>query len=150
MRATITLSPKQLTFAVLAVAGGGGVGTLLRDLFLKLENTAFLTGWVGSAPHTPGGSWTGLIPWVLLVINVVGVYTATRLLRGPLKQHDPNDPMRLLMITGFFGGFTSYSSLFADLALIWHRSIGASVFVAAIALLSGVFAAWLGLGRKRR
>jgi CrcB protein len=150
MRANITLSPKQLTFAVLAVAGGGAVGTLLRDLFLKLENTPFLTGWVGSAPRAPGGSWTGLIPWVLLVINVVGVYTATRLLRGPLRQHDPNDPMRLLMITGFLGGFTSYSSLFADLALIWHRSIGASVFVAAMALLSGVFAAWLGLGRKRR
>lgn len=150
MRANITLSPKQLSFAVLAVAAGGAVGTVLRDLLLKLENTAFLTGWAGSAPRTPAGSWTGLIPWVLLVINVIGVYTATRLLRGPLKQHDPNDPMRLLMITGFFGGFTSYSSLFADLALIWHRSIGASVLVAAMALLSGVFAAWLGLGRKRR
>jgi CrcB protein len=133
----VTLRPKQLALAVLFVAGGGAIGTILRDLFLKLQSTSTSV------------DWTTKIPWVLLIINLVGVYVATRLLRGPLRQHDPNDLTRLLVITGFFGGFTSYSSLFVALAAIWHLSIAGSLLVAVMALLSGVFAAWLGLNRRR-
>lgn len=132
----VTLRPKQLFLAILAVAGGGAVGTFLRDLLLKLQST------------TSSTDWTAKIPWVLLVINVIGVYLATRLLRGPLRQHDPNDLTRLLVITGFFGGFTSYSSLFVALAAIWHLSIAGSLFVAVMALLSGAIAAWFGLHRR--
>jgi CrcB protein len=135
----VTLRPKQLAVAIVAVAGGGAVGTILRDLFLKLQSSSSST------------DWTSKIPWVLLVINLAGVYLATRLLRGPLRQHDPNDLTRLLVITGFFGGFTSYSSLFVALAAIWHLSIAGSLLVAVMALLSGVIAAWLGLyGRRAR
>jgi fluoride ion exporter CrcB/FEX len=132
----VTLKPKQLVIAIFAVAAGGAVGTLSRDLLLKLE------------PVQTGTDWTTHIPWVLLSINLVGVLLATRMLRGPLRHHDPNDLTRLLIITGLFGGFTSYSSLFADLAAIWHLSIAGCLFVAAGALLSGVFAAWLGLMRR--
>jgi fluoride ion exporter CrcB/FEX len=110
---------------------------MVRDLLLKIQ------------PTPKGVDWTSRIPWVLLVINVVGVLLATRLLRGPLRHRDPNDLARLLIITGLFGGFTSYSSLFVDLAGIWHLSIAGGVFVAILALLSGVFAAWLGLGWRQ-
>jgi fluoride ion exporter CrcB/FEX len=133
----VTLKPKQFIIAIFAVMAGGAVGTLSRDLLLKLE------------PVQTGTDWTTRIPWVLLSINLVGVLLATRMLRGPLRHRDPNDLSRLLIITGLFGGFTSYSSLFADLAAIWHLSIAGCLFVAAGALLSGVFAAWLGLMRRR-
>ncbi len=132
----VTLSHKKLAVAVLIVAGAGAVGTVCRDLLLKWQ------------PVSTGSDWTSRIPWVLLTINLVGVFIATRLLRGLLRHRDPNDLMRLLLITGLFGGFTSYSSLFVDLATIWHLSIAGSLLVAASALLSGVFAAWLGLGRR--
>lgn len=132
----VTLKPKQLVIAILAVAAGGAMGTLCRDLLLKLQ----------SAPT--GSDWTSRIPWVLLSINLVGVLVATRMLRGPLRHRDPNDFKRLLVITGLFGGFTSYSSLYVDLAAIWHRSIPGCLFVAVGALLSGAFAAWLGLKRR--
>ena len=136
MRPHLTLKPKQLAAAILVVLCGGAVGTLGRDLLLKWHS------------NSSGPDWTSRIPWMLLLINLVGVFLATRLLRGPLRHHDPNDLTRLLLITGLFGGFTSYSSLFVDLAAIWHLSVGGSLFVALLALLSGACAAWLGLGRR--
>jgi fluoride ion exporter CrcB/FEX len=56
----------------------------------------------------------------------------------------------VLVITGFFGGLTSYSGLYVDLAAIWHVCVGGCLAVAAGAILSGVFAGWLGLQRRRR
>jgi fluoride ion exporter CrcB/FEX len=158
MRPHTTLTPRQFTFALLAVAGGGAYGTILRDVLLKFDRPPVFVGWVAYAPLQNSSvppiqtmqDWTNYIPWVLLAINVVGVFIVTRLLRGPLRGHDPNDPVRLLVVTGFFGGLTSYSGLFVDFDLLWHRSIGGCLLVAAMAILSGVLAAELGLKRWPR
>ncbi len=134
MPANLTLPPKRFALALGAVLAGGGVGTVIRDLALKLQ-------------HIPTSStdWTTQVPWVLLVINVLGVYVATWLLRTALRAHDPNDPWRLLLITGLLGGFTSYSSLVVAWAAIWHLSVPIALGVAVCSLASGVLAAWLGL-----
>ena len=134
MSANLTLPPKRFALALGAVLAGGGVGTVIRDLALKLQ-------------HIPTGStdWITQVPWVLLVINVLGVYVATWLLRTALRAHDPNDPWRLLLITGLLGGFTSYSSLVVAWAAIWHLSVPIALGVAVGSLASGVLAAWLGL-----
>jgi fluoride ion exporter CrcB/FEX len=145
MPASITLTPKQFGFALLCVAAGGAVGTLLRDLLLKIDAAS-----TNSAAVLTSVSWTSEIPWVLLIINTVGVFVATDLLRHRLKHRDPNSPLRLLLITGFLGGLTSYSGLFVDFAAIWHRSIGGCLLVAVGAILAGLFAGMLGLGSRRR
>jgi fluoride exporter len=146
MPAHVTLSPKQLSLAVLFVAIGGAAGTLIRDLLLKINLYAIPRG---TAVY-PNMDWTHQIPWVLLIINTVGVYVATDLLRNRLKHHDPSDPMRLILVTGFLGGFTSYSGLFVNLAAIWHLTIGGCLLVAVGAIVAGLFAGVLGLGRHRR
>jgi fluoride ion exporter CrcB/FEX len=146
MRSHITLSPKQLGVAMLFVALGGAIGTLIRDLLLKIDLYGISRG--SAVYSTP--DWTHQIPWVLLGINTFGVFVATDLLRHRLKHHDPNDPMRLVLVTGFLGGLTSYSGLFVDLAVIWHLTIGGCLLVTAGAILSGLFAGMLGLGRHRR
>jgi fluoride ion exporter CrcB/FEX len=146
MRPHITLSPKQLGLAMLFVALGGATGTLIRDLALKIN---LYTIPRGSATYALA-DWTHQIPWVLLAINTIGVFVATDLLRHRLRHHDPNDPMRLVLVTGFLGGLTSYSGLFVDLAAIWHLTIGGCLLVGAGAILGGLFAAMLGLGRHRR
>lgn len=133
MRPSLSLSPRQLGVAVLVVAAGGALGTLLRDLLTRLE------------PPTTSSDWVAHVPWVLLAINVVGAYAATWLLRGPLRQHDPNDRWRLVVITGFLGGLTSYSGLFAEVAAVWHRCPGGGLLVALGGVVSGVAAAGLGL-----
>jgi CrcB protein len=125
-----SLSPRQLGVAISAVVAGGAVGTIVRDLCLKLSTRV-----AASAP------WDQLIPWVLLAINTVGVFGATLALRGPLRHRDPNDIGRLVVITGFFGGFTSYSSLYVALGAIWHVSVSGAVVTAVGAILAGVVAA---------
>lgn len=142
----LTLSPKQFLSALFFVAVGGAVGTLLRDLLVKVDPTKVLTHG-GSHGST---SWVATIPWMLLAINTVGVYVATDLLHRRLPHRDPNNPLRLLMITGFLGGLTSYSGLFVDLATVWHLSIVGCLLTAVGAIVAGVFAGWLGLGRRRQ
>jgi fluoride ion exporter CrcB/FEX len=136
MPANITLRPRELAYAITATAAGGFVGTLLRTWLTGLEHLPNPAGVV---------TWPQEIPWVLLVINFGGVYLATYLLRGPLRRRDPNELSRVLVITGFFGGLTSYSGLFVALAAIWHVCVGGCFAVLLGALLSGLLAAWLGL-----
>ena len=133
-----TLTPRQLLIAVVVVAAGGAVGTLLRDLALRIDTTHWFIQIVGAT------GWASRVPWVLALVNIVGVYLATVALRGPLVRHDPNNLTRLVIITGFFGGFTSYSSLYVSLGTIWHVSVLGALFTALLAVLSGVVAAWLG------
>ena len=123
---------------VCAVALGGAVGTLLRDLTLRIDDTT----WFHAAVGTHG--WASRVPWVLMVINLVGVYLATFTLRVPLARHDPNNVTRLLIITGFFGGFTSYSTLYISLGSIWHVSVAGALLTITAAVAGGVAAAWLG------
>lgn len=144
MRPSITLKPRQMALALFLVAIGGFVGTLARDLALRLQIDATPVP-RATATYGLATSWTSHIPWVLLAINFVGVFVAVVLLRGPLRHHDPNDPTRLLLITGLLGGFTSYSSLYVSLGEIWHLSILASVAVAGGAVASGLVGAWLGM-----
>lgn len=135
----LSLPPRQLARAVAAVALSGGVGTLLRDLILKVDTTslyAHLTGTTGWATH---------VPWTLTAINVVGIFLATWALQAPLAHREPNDIKRLLVITGFLGGFTSYSSFIAAMGALWHVTVLGSVVATASILLAGVAAAWLGL-----
>ena len=133
-----TLTPRQLTLAVVVVAAGGALGTLLRALALDLDSARWYVALVGAT------GWASRVPWILAVINVVGVYFATHALRGPLVRHDPNHLTRLVVITGFFGGFTSYSSLYVALGAIWHVSVVGALLTAVAAVASGIGAAWLG------
>ena len=142
MRANITLGPRQLVLALVATAVGGAAGTLARVAALALEHNVAMT-----SAHV---TWQSQIPWALLTINFLGVLVATGLMRGPLRHHDPNDPLRLLLITGALGGFTSYSSLFVALADIWHLDVPGAILVGCGALISGVVAAWLGLRVRLR
>ena len=133
-----TLTPRQLTLAIVVVATGGALGTLLRDLALRINSTHWYISLVGAT------GWASRVPWILGIINVVGVYFATAALRGPLVRHDPNHLTRLVVITGFFGGFTSYSSLYVSLGAIWHVSVPGALLAGLTAVLSGCAAAWLG------
>ena len=136
MPAKVTVKPREFVMTLSSAPPGGFVGTLLRDLVTGLEHFSSATSSYVTRPQE--------IPRVLLGVNFVGVFLATHLLRGPLRHHDPNDLTRVLVITGFFGGLTSYSGLFVDLAAIWHLSIGWCLGVALGAILSGVLAGFCG------
>jgi fluoride ion exporter CrcB/FEX len=126
--------------SVLAVLIGGAIGTLVRAQLIAHVSVS-----VGTER-----SWTNHVPWTLLVLNAIGVYGATALLASGLLRRDFQDRRRLLVITGFFGGFTSYSSLYVALGALWVVSPWAAIFTGLTALLSGVVFSLLGLKHRPR
>lgn len=89
--------------AVLIGAGPGG----MRRHYVNRASLAFL----GSA-----------FPYGTLLVNVVGglltgVLAELFLVKGGGSQEFP-----LFLITGFLGGFTTFSAFSLDAALMWQRS----------------------------
>ncbi len=137
MHPHVTLSPRRLAAAVLGALVAGAAGTLIRYGLTALEHPP--------ADTVATATWTAFIPWWLLVINALGTGVAAFALWGPLRRHDPNDLTRVVIVTGFLGGLTSYSTLYLDLGELWHVSWVAGLLVSAAALASGVLLAAVGV-----
>lgn len=113
------------------VFAGGALGTAAR------------AGLVQALPAVNG------IPLTVLGINVLGAFILGVLLdvlarRGP--DHGQRRTLRLLLGTGFMGGFTTYSALAADTAaLIGGGSAGTGIAYAVATVLVGAAASWAGI-----
>jgi CrcB protein len=98
------------------------------------------------------------IPVAILGINVVGAFLLGVLL-GALARRGPDEGgrrhMRLLLGTGFCGGFTTYSSLAASTAvLLATGAVGSAALYSLATVVIGGAASWAGiacgaLGRRR-
>jgi CrcB protein len=87
---------------VLAVAGGAAVGALLR----------WRAGlWLNSA-------WAGF-PLGTLLVNAVGGLMVGAALAW--FEQSPNETLRLLLVTGFLGGLTTFSAFSAESLLLLQR-----------------------------
>ena len=87
---------------VLAVAGGAAVGALLRwraGLWLN-------------------GSWAGFPLGTLLVNCVGGLLIGVAL---AWFERSPNELLRLLLVTGFLGGLTTFSAFSVESLLLLQR-----------------------------
>ncbi|XAS65795.1 fluoride efflux transporter FluC [Pseudarthrobacter sp. So.54] len=110
---------------------GGGVGVLSRY-------------GLGQALPSPSG-W----PLATLLINLSGAWALGALLEG-LQRRGPDvgirRALRLLLGTGFLGGFTTYSALALDsvLLLALANDAGAVAYLA-LSLFGGALASWSGI-----
>src|SRR5215472_8315042 len=93
-------------------------------------------GWQQVALLSVGGSlgvnaryWLGVaisrrvgpqFPWATLTINVSGSF-AIGLLTVLLARWLPHPQMRLLVVVGFLGGYTTFSSYTAEALVLWER-----------------------------
>jgi fluoride exporter len=125
--------------AVVLVFLGGGIGSVLRYA-VGVEAARRL-----GAPTLAGG-W----PWGTFAVNLVGciaIGLCYRLL--PLPADGPAD-VRLLVMTGVLGGFTTFSAFSLEVAQLAMRgdARGAALYVAASVgcCLAGV-ALGLAIGR---
>ena len=108
------------TFTSLAlVAAGGATGSVVRYI-----TSVLAIEWLGAA-----------FPWGTLAVNALG-----SLVIGALAGADIEGEARLLLVTGFLGGFTTFSAFSLEATMLWSRSPALSAgYVAASILLGGAF-----------
>jgi CrcB protein len=118
----------------------------------RLLAVVFLGGTAGTALRAAVGLLVpsvGGMPLATLGINAVGAFGLGLLLallarRGP--DRGPRRTMRLLLGTGLLGGFTTYSALAVDTAvLVDGGRIALGVVYALGTLIAGLLGSWLGL-----
>jgi CrcB protein len=89
-------------------------------------------------------------PWGTLIVNIAGSLVMG-LLTGYLAwRGSGTDALRLLLATGFLGGFTTFSAFSLDVALLWERGdVVAAVLYAGLSVLVSLAALFIGLWLTR-
>ncbi|RFB93844.1 protein CrcB [Rhizobium leguminosarum bv. trifolii] len=112
------------------VAVGGAIGSLLRyyvgQWSLRLMGPAF--------------------PWGTLAVNVVGCFVIGVFAELIARRFNASVELRLLLITGFLGGFTTFSAFSLDAISLFERGqavagglyIVASVGLSMAAVMAGL------------
>ncbi|UJW73901.1 fluoride efflux transporter CrcB [Rhizobium sp. SL42] len=121
-------------YHVVLVAIGGAIGSALR----------YLTGIAALRMMGPN------FPWGTLTVNVVGSFAIGILSHVIMARFGASEALRLLMITGVLGGFTTFSAFTLDAIVLAERGavVMPLVYVLASVTLS-IGAALLGLGLAR-
>ena len=88
------------------------------------------------------------IPWSVFIVNVVGAALLGFLLTvlvSRKRQTQTHRDIRLFAGTGLLGGFTTYSSLATDTAVLLGSRPGTAVAYAVASVLFGIVAAGVGI-----
>ena len=119
----------------LLIAVGGGLGSLAR----YLAGIAIMT------------RYAGRFPWGTLTVNVTGSFLIGLLMTILTQRFQPHPYWRLLLVVGFLGGYTTFSSFeWETYAAVREGGfwIGLINVVASVAF--GYAAVWLGAMLARR
>lgn len=114
-----------------------------------------LGGAIGSVCRYLVGLWTlrhlgAAFPWGTLAVNVIGSFMIGLLAEIIVRRFSASPEMRLLLITGFLGGFTTFSAFSLDIVALFERGamlVGAAYIGASIVVSLGAVFAGLALGR---
>ena len=114
----------------LIVAAGGALGSVGRYLVGVLAIRL----------------WGPQFPWGTFVVNVAGSLMIGLLVEAVARALNQSAEMRMFMVTGFLGGFTTFSSFSLDAMTMIERGdvlhavayIAASLLLALIAVFAGL------------
>jgi fluoride exporter len=119
---------------ILIVAVGGAVGSVFR----------FLTGVIVTRLAGPA------FPWGTLTVNVVGSFAIGFLTELVARKLNASMEMRLLIVVGFLGGFTTFSSFSLDtMALIERGATAAALSYVLASVVISLLATFGGLAFGR-
>jgi len=113
---------------ILLIFLGGGVGSVARFGMMNLISR-----------HSGGGAF----PWHTLGVNLLGAFLIGVLLEMLALRLTVPNPMKLLLITGFLGGFTTFSAFSLESALMLEKgdylTLGGYVAASVIGTVAAVF-----------
>ena len=117
---------------VFLVALGGGLGAACRHLVNQWALKSFGSGF----------------PIGTMAVNVLGSLLMGLLVGWLAARSSGDTALRLVLATGFLGGFTTFSSFSLDTVLLWERGegmiaalyVGASVVLGVAGLVAGLWA----------
>ena len=116
----------------LLICAGGAVGTGARYLLATAVTRAF-----------------GNFPFGTMAVNVIGSFLASVLMVLALERSALSPDLRLILVTGVMGGFTTYSSFNYETLHLAQSGAGALAVVNVVATLvlcalAGIAVIWLG------
>lgn len=115
--------------SILLVGAGGAAGSILRFLL------GFGIGKLHKSPY----------PWGTFWINIIGSL-AIGLLLGYLSKNPGQEGLKLLLVTGLCGGFTTFSAFTAEnITLMQQGHANLAMIYIFSSVVIGMLAAWLGL-----
>lgn len=119
----------------------------MRELFL-----VGLGGFLGAAARYQCGVWmtsavrSQRLPWGTLAVNLTGCLLIGLLAGLAEKRAWPGDTMRLFLVTGILGGYTTFSAFGLETVnLLRNGHAPAALGYAAASLAGGLAAVWLGM-----
>lgn len=117
-------------YHLVLVAAGGAIGAGLRHLVNLATLRLFGSGF----------------PWGTLTVNIIGSLAMGLFTAWLVRRTGSSAELRLLVATGLFGGFTTFSAFSLDFAVLYERGalMQAFSYVAASVLLS-IGALFVGL-----
>jgi len=129
MRAGRLLNLTDMFKAMIIAGFGGFIGTCLRFLTGKLCHMVCASAF----------------PWGTFTVNVIGSFVIGIFFGMAEKTHLISPSMNVFLITGFCGGFTTFSSLADDMYLLLQQKhwLFFGLYVGASFLL-GLLLVWLG------
>ncbi len=91
--------------AILAIAAGGALGAVMRHSVN-----------VGAVKLLGHG-----FPYGTLTVNILGSFIMGLLIAVFAHYWQPSESMRMFLVTGFLGAFTTFSTFSLDFANLWER-----------------------------
>lgn len=124
-----------MTIRYLLVLCGGGVGALIRYIAASAIMTRF----------------GGRFPLGTLVINVTGSFSIGFLMTMLAERFNLNPAWRLLLVVGFLGGYTTFSSFeWETYTAVREGGLWTGMLNVASSVMLGYVAVWLGVMLARR
>ena len=110
---------------IILVALGGALGSVCRYLLSGINTISF--------------------PWGTFVVNILGSLLIG-LLIGMVSRGSISPEMKLLLVTGFCGGFTTFSTFANEsFAIMKAGDILLSALYIGVSVAIGILAVWVGM-----